>query len=351
MPTERGSHVPNPRPDNDTGKQGAPKPQPSGGNSSEWGSPQLDSQVLVPGTYFSFTDVITLGLTNPQKSWETWLDDTAAQNPAFAAMQQMYGDEFVQYAWQHRGDTAEQTSAEFLRRGWSVSDAMKRFGGRGGGRGGSSRAAMVRSLEAEIRNLARTLGVPMDDEHISRAARTAVAGNWSSAMIEDYVVGSTFSDWGELQQGFLTNTVEQIKQAAQSQLVTMSDETARDYAKRAATSEFSLSTLDSILKEQAKQRYAWAAPALDAGMTMADYTRPMRDTIAQELEVSADQIDLMDGKWMDMLQTDVGGGQIRAATQAELVKRARKLPEFAGTSRAADMSASVATYLRQYLGA
>lgn len=323
-----------------------PTPTDTFGNANEF-----DFSSFVAGTGMTVDQMFKYKFTNPQQVWNTWLA-TANADAGFAAMAKMYGNEFVQFAWDSQyGDspmTDAEMAAEFLRRGWDTAAAIANY--RGGGGGGMSRAAQIKNLEAEIRNLARTLGVPMDDAQIISTARTAVAGNWSSAMIEDYVVGSTFTDWSQLQEGFLTNTVQQIKQMANSQLVTMSDETAKEYAKRAATSEFNLSTLDSILKEQARQRYSWAAPALDAGMTMADFTRPMRDTIASELEVNPDTVDLMDAKWMDMLQTD-DGGTLRAATQSEIVRRARKLPEFATTGRAAEMSASAATYLRQYLGA
>ena len=284
-----------------------------------------------------------------ENSYNTWLSDMAS-TPGFYAMQKKYGDAFVEFelnaTFNHWTDEAR--TAELLRRGWSVRQAMTEFPMPGLG-GGSGNVGQQQNMEAEIRNLAMTLGVPMDDNAIKTTASTAAANNWSQAMVEDFLVGSTFSNWGDLKPGVLTATTDIIKQMAAQQLISISDTTAQDYAKRYATSEFDLNTLKSVFQQQAAAKYSWAGDILKQGVTMKDYLAPSRDQIARELEQPPDSIDMMDPKWSAMMQVEGANGW-RAANERELVQAARSTAEFSNTNRARELASSAATMLRQYMG-
>lgn len=232
---------------------------------------------------------------------------------------------------------------------WDAYTAKTSGGGRGysggGGGGGATKEQQYAQAEATIRNQVRSMGIAFNDESIKSLAKVVVDNNWSNDMVTDYVVAGA-GDWNTVQAGQLTAMVDSVQQKAAANLITISPETARDYARRVASGELTEDGINAILLNQAKTAFSWLTPQLDAGLSVRDVLMPSRDVIARELELPAETINLMDSKWQSMLVTKEANGAMRAATNDELIANARKTSEWQATKGARDLTTAAMMRLR-----
>jgi len=279
--------------------------------------------------------------------WLNGLKANAIDNALLAA----YGADYQAFAWwahrtnQDPNDTFNMMATLFP----GYEDVMSKAGGGGGSRsyggggGGVSKAQQFAAAEAAIRNQAATLGLPMDDASIKALARTVVNDNWSGDQLTDHLLLDPTKMNNE---GSFATTASQIKTMAANQLVHINDDTAKGWARSILSGEMDITTVSTILMQQALGEFGWASDTLKAGATMRDVLSPTRDTIARELELNPDQIDMMDTKWRGMMQVANEDGTKRAATLTEAVRAARKDAKYANTAGAARTAAEAATLLR-----
>lgn len=202
---------------------------------------------------------------------------------------------------------------------------------------------------AAIQNKARTLGIPMSRDQITHLARTAAQHGWTEDQVLDRLVGQV--NWAGLEGGDLTHARDRVKAIAGDFLVNVSDATAQNYAARIASGEMSEDGVKSIMQKQAKARFSWMADEIDQGISPSMYLDPIRMTIAQELEMAPEAVNLMDGKWMGMIEVpDDKTGQLRAATVREAQLSARKDARWADTSNAQSAVARTVQFVQQAMG-
>jgi ATP-dependent exoDNAse (exonuclease V) alpha subunit len=132
-------------------------------------------------------------------------------------------------------------------------------------------------------------------------------------------------------------------------MIPVSDATAQEIAKKMASGELDVEGAKNLIREQAKARYTWAETQLQQGVTMRDLLLPSRDALAQEWEMSAEKIDLLDPKVQQLLTVTDKNGQVRMANGAELQLNARQSDNFSSTTRARELAATTAAYLRNYM--
>lgn len=292
------------------------------------------------------------------QSDESWQDYDAFFDGAGAEVANIMIEALPEYAntirsiaWTYRFDGSGSAQADAFQNAgiWDAFQAKKQSGNGsyrgGGGGGGASTAQQYAQAEATIRNEVRSMGVSFNDESIKSLAKVVVDQKWSADMVTDYIVAGA-GDWATVQDGQLTAVANDVRRMAASQLVTISEDTTRDYARRVASGELTQDGINSIILGQAKAQFAWLAPQLDAGMTVRDILLPSRDLIARELEVSADTIDLANPKWQNMLTVKEQNGATRAATNNELVVNARRTPEWQNTKGARDLTTAAIMRLR-----
>lgn len=87
-----------------------------------------------------------------------------------------------------------------------------------------------------------------------------------------------------------------------------------------------------------------------SGVTPADVMAPVKAAIAESLEMSADAIDLLDPRWVDVLQVEGTDGRFRPMTQYEAIQWARSRPEFQRTGLAVRETASLADTIGRAFG-
>jgi hypothetical protein len=221
---------------------------------------------------------------------------------------------------------------------------------KGSGSKASTTAQDIAAAAAAITNEAATLGLSLDTPAINSLASTVVKQKWSGDMLTQYLTSGV--DFSKLGAGSLTAGVDNIKKMAKEQLLNISDTSAQEYSRRMLSGEMSQEGLQALFVEQAKKNYAWATPTLDKGITMQAYLMPSRDFIANQLEKPTEAVDMMDPKYLSMMQTiDAKTGQARAASLSEMQVNARQDPDFAKTNKARAMTQNAALAIRSFMGA
>jgi hypothetical protein len=202
---------------------------------------------------------------------------------------------------------------------------------------------------ASVQNSAKSLGLPMSAGQIAGVATTATRNGWTDEQVIDNLLRSL--NWSSVQGGDLTAYRDRVKSIGGQFLVKVSDSTAQNYAARIASGELSEAGVASIMQAQARARFAWMRDVIDQGITPEDYLRPVKDMIADTLEVAPESIDLLDPKWLGMAETrDPKTGELRAATLNEAMLAARKKPEWARTRQAQELTAGLMTGLSEAFG-
>lgn len=222
-------------------------------------------------------------------------------------------------------------------------------GGRGGGGGGGGAPAeptpeQIAAAKASIKNRAAVIGRPMTEDELTYVATVAVRDQWTTDVVDDWLTAEPAKITSP---GEITASIDEIRKMAGAQLLTISDETAREWAVRISSGEMDVATVASIFQQQATGEFGWAAQGLASGQTMRDMLMPARDRIANELEMNANDVDLMDSKWRNMVTVPDANGQPRAATLTEVTRNARKDPGFANTTNAVRGSSAVFKLIQQ----
>jgi len=203
-------------------------------------------------------------------------------------------------------------------------------------------------VAANIQNRARTLGIQLSPDQIASMARSAAQHGWTESQVIDRLIGQ--ANWSSLSGGDLTAMRDDVKAKAGEYLVNVSDATAQKYAARMASGELTLQGVESIMQKQAKARFSWMSSEIDQGITPSMYMDPIRQTIASELEIAPEGVNLMDGKWMGMVEVEGEDGQLRAASQREAQLAARKDERWKSTSKAQDATARTIQFVQQAMG-
>ncbi len=312
-----------------------------------------------------------MSTTNTRPGWQ--LGDDPAEydwwrrnylDPRWATA---YGSEYIAfewYAWKTDMGATTQGKDDYtdtlLAKGWTGAEipGWDGGGGGGGGRGGggggggASTEQQIAGAAAAIKNQARTIGLDLDDDAINSLASVVVTQNWSADQLNDYLAGGVSTNAAGAKAGSFTAAVDFVRKAAAAQLMPISDDSAREWAGRMVSGEMDDAGVRSMFQSMAKMKYAWAQPSIDAGLTMRDFLTPSRDRVAQELERNAEDIDLMDPEWQNLMTVaDEAGNPVRVATDLELIQRARGRAEFKETRKAPSMLAEFAATARDYFGA
>lgn len=206
----------------------------------------------------------------------------------------------------------------------------------------------IRQQSAIVHDRARTLGLNLPANQINGIARMVIENGWTAEEYIDNLIGQV--NWSTLEGGELTASRDRVQAIAGQYLIDVSTDTAQNYAARIAAGELTEDGVRSIMQQQAKGRFGWMSDQIDAGVTVSDYLAPVRDTIARELEMAPDEINLMDPQWLSLVETRDDKGQLRAATLNEAMLSARKKPQYAGTRGAQEMATSMMSQLGQIFG-
>lgn len=158
---------------------------------------------------------------------------------------------------------------------------------------------------------------------------------------------------GEL-GGELANNADAMVAKARQFLVPISRTDAEAWSLRILDGSASQESFTAWLTGLAKARYASQPDilaAIEGGLTPSQYFASHQSTVASLLELSPDQIDLLDPKWSWMTETVDKNGNRRAPTLGEVQQMARDRPEFANTRQYKELSSGYALEMSKFIGA
>lgn len=202
---------------------------------------------------------------------------------------------------------------------------------------------------ASISDIAKQHGLSLTGQQIGDLAVQSAQYGWSSDQTLDAILKNV--TWSTVGGGSMTADVDKLKADAARYLMPIADSTAQDWALRMARGELTEAGVGSILQSQAAARYPWMKDLIAQGVAPADYMRPVRDTIANTLEVAPDSIDLLSPKWAKMVEVaDPKTGMTRAATMNEAMLAARQDPSWSQTKNAQDLTASAVMGMQKAFG-
>lgn len=227
-------------------------------------------------------------------------------------------------------------------------NVMKLGGGGGGGGTGRNTADEVRSLTALISDMASQLGIPFTPEQIAGIASIAQKQGWGKEQIYDELLKDV--DWFKLNAGTLKTSAANYKTIGQQYLVNLSDSSIQNWALRLAKGEMTEETILQSIKESAKVANPWLADYIDKGLSPMDVLAPNRDFVAQNLEINANELDLMDQKTLNMLTKTNPDGTRVLASQGDMLKNVRQDDRWKSTSNAKDLTAGMASLLAKVFG-
>jgi hypothetical protein len=113
-----------------------------------------------------------------------------------------------------------------------------------------------------------------------------------------------------------------------------------------------LEALQERLQEQAMKRFPHMADLISRGMTPYEIIAPMRQRVAQELELgSGDQVDLSSPVWSQLLGIrDPKSKQTRLMTESEVIRLARSQDAWGNTKNGREMQYTLGQGLLRALG-
>ncbi len=176
----------------------------------------------------------------------------------------------------------------------------------------------------------------------ARIADMALSRGWNEDQITRFLMSfATFGQEGQEPQGGIGLAMGQIDRLRAAYMIPGANQRESwKLARKMLTGELDADALEEQFRRQAKARFANnddIVRVLDEGGSLADYFEPYRQTIAQELDMLPEQIDLLGRRWRQVVDhavtTPQGGetGQRRSMTLDEVTKLARSQSEWSVT--------------------
>lgn len=201
-----------------------------------------------------------------------------------------------------------------------------------------------------VLNLAQQMGAPVDEAGAKWLAGRILREGWSDEQLKRFL-GQVIRNAGGAEPGQVTEQVAQIKQLGRSYLSNLTEKSAQEFAVRIAEGSMSREGIETMLRNEAKNRFTWLAPQIDSGLTPMDLFGSTRSAVAQMLEMDPEQIDLNNPMWSQLTSPIQGeGGQMRSMNFYEAQRWARQRPEWRLTDNANRASSEIGLNLLKGMG-
>lgn len=211
---------------------------------------------------------------------------------------------------------------------------------------------------ADVWDLYYGLGLQPSAEQSSQTASDALRLGWTDAQIKDSIVSHiTYSPDMMQQAGGLQLSASQLKSSAADWGVSLTDETAFDFAKKIAAGEKTAQDYTPYFQGLAKGKYPTLAEQIDQGITVKQFATNYQQDAGKLLEVDPNTIDVFnDPKWSKALSTsDPKTGALRPMTFTEWDSYLRGTDQYKhdthqGQAQAADMASGLLDFFGKTSG-
>lgn len=200
-----------------------------------------------------------------------------------------------------------------------------------------------------IANMANQLGLNFNEGDAQWLAGRVLREGWSDEQLNRWF-GKLVRERGQVSAGSITQTQAELKNMASKYMTSMSDKDALDFASRIYEGSLSTDGVQSMLRDQAKNRFSWLSSQIDAGLTPMDLFSSTRNAVADMLEINPEQIDLNDQRWSALTSPVMQDGQTRSMTYYEAQQWARSRPEWRLTNNANREASDLTMNLMKVMG-
>lgn len=202
--------------------------------------------------------------------------------------------------------------------------------------------------------VAASLGIELDAETAAGIAEDALRYGWTEE--ETRLVLVNHHDWDQAMAaapGQMGEAIRRARTIATSYMVSVSDETLNGLARQWMSGHLDESGIRSYMEQAARQRWgnnASIIAGLDRGLTVSQLTDPLKQRIAETLEISPEMVDLRDSYWSQAMNVNDGTGQARMMNDYEIMMLARQHDDFDSTGTAIRQANEFAHTLVQTFG-
>lgn len=218
----------------------------------------------------------------------------------------------------------------------------------------SARARLYETV-GEIDREARRNGYAMAPYDLYVMAGNALRFAWDANAIRRAVAEQTRNRvrMGGLPAGAASSIADRLQSIAKEYMVPMARKDIEEWAVKIQDETATEDRFRALILGSAKGLYGQdpnILAALEAGEPTSSYFAPYRSMIADTLEVSTGEVDLMSPKYADVVNFAAPDGKRRPMTLAEAGRWARERPEFRNTARANEQGARLNMTLLQTFG-
>lgn len=168
----------------------------------------------------------------------------------------------------------------------------------------------IDQTRVELVHAAQQMGVGLSGKEAAELAVNINKFGWSGTQITAAISSHYKYKPDGQRPGAAAVDVATLKQQAAQYMVPLSDGTIEAWTRNMLNGTATQETFDAYLREQAKSLFPTMAAQIDAGITVAQYVDPYRETAAKLLDVNPADVDFMQPKWQKALtQVDPKTGQ------------------------------------------
>ncbi len=202
-----------------------------------------------------------------------------------------------------------------------------------------------------VRQTAMKKGVPLDDARIEELATESLMGGWGDpsraynlerAIVESSTTGQYTGD--------IKTTADNLAGLAMANGVKMSDNFYQSAAKSVASGLSSADYWENQIREQGASMFPVFAEQIRLGVNVADIASPYLRTMADTLELNANEIRLDDPTIMGALTNYNEQGKPYAMNLGEFKQKLRERPEWMMTDQAQNQVTSITSSVMKMFG-
>jgi hypothetical protein len=211
-----------------------------------------------------------------------------------------------------------------------------------------------RNYRVDLSQLTQKLGLKLDQKQIRWFTELALQRGLSPDSPEMMATFANLFGKGNLRgpAGQFHAAKQQVLNMARNEyFVPVTDRDQHNLGTRMVIGTLTEEAVREEMSRRAASRYRHLAKDLSSGKTMRELFDGHIATIAEELELDPDKVDLMSPQWSKVLDTfDPTNKQHRAATLSEVMTMARRDGRFWNTSNGKAMASSLSTKLLETFG-
>lgn len=220
----------------------------------------------------------------------------------------------------------------------------------------------VSQMRARVKDLAGQLGAPVNLQGREWISRVALRNGWDDTQVtdailrqiktSDYIQGTgAASQQRKALGGDVGATLAEIRRMGADYGLKVNDLGTFRKAIDVAGGNLTMEGVAETFRQQAVGKFPHLKGALEQGVTPRAFFQSYQEEIASQLEVTPDQVDVLnDPKWSEVVSHN-DNGTIRPMTLAETTQYVRSRDEWKGTKMAAQEASGMAESLSKMFGA